>query len=81
MSGIRSAVLVGLLIVSAAPLISLAQRSDSAQAEALMRSLGERETAILLERMIPEARSKEEAVAADEELLEELLGIEAEEEE
>ncbi len=78
MSGIRSGLLAGLLVAIGVPSIAMAQTSD--QTKALVRSLGEDASAKILERLIPEATSKQEATARAEALLEDLDASEAEEE-
>jgi protein involved in polysaccharide export with SLBB domain len=78
-SGIKPAVLAGLAIALAAPSVALAQSSGRTGAQ--LRNLSEESTAELLQSLLPTPQSKQDAVSTDEELLEQLLDIEAEEEE
>ncbi len=79
MSGIKSAVLAGLVVALGMPSITLAQSGE--RAEALARGLGADASAELLEGLIPSPLSKQEATDRDAALLEQLDAIEAEEEE
>lgn len=75
MSSIRSAVLAGLVFASVAS-IALAQGLSSKQAETLMQSLGEDRTSVLLESLVPEPQSKQEAVSANQDRVEQLRSVE-----
>ena len=77
MSGIRSAVLAGLVVVLGMPSIALTQSAE--RMEALVRGLGADASAEILEGFIPKATSKEEATSRDEALFEDRRAAEVEE--
>ena len=74
-SSIRLAALAGLVFASAAS-IALAQGLSSKQADTLMQNLGEDRTTVLLESLAPEPKSKQEAVSANQDRIQQLRSIE-----